>query len=55
MGKNQMVTNLDAVVTNYKKVIESERRETARQEVAFRRALREAQSSAALDSLLNDL
>jgi len=54
LGK-EMVANLDAVVKNYKKVIESERRETARQEAAWRRALREAQAFNAIDSLLDTL
>ena len=50
-----MVDNLDKVVANYNKVIASEQKESRRQEAAERRALREAQSFNALDSLLETL
>jgi len=51
----EMVANLDKVVANYNKVIASEQKESRRQEAAERRALREAQSFNALDSLLETL
>lgn len=54
LGKD-MVDNLDKVVANYNKVIASEQKESRRQEAAERRALREAQSFNALDSLLDTL
>jgi len=54
IGK-EMVDNLDKVVANYNKVIASEQKESRRQEAAERRALREAQSFNAIDSLLDIL
>jgi hypothetical protein len=49
----QMVSDLDAVKARYARVKAAERREDAREEAAYRRALREAAAYAALDELLD--
>ena len=51
----QMVADLDAVKARYARVKGAENREAAREEAALRRAAKEAEAFAALDSLLASL
>jgi hypothetical protein len=50
-----MVDDLDTVKAKYQRLIESEKRKTAREEVAYRRAVREAEALAALDGLIDEI
>ena len=54
LGK-EMVANLDRVVSTYKRVKAAEHREDARAEAAARRAEREANAYADLDTLLDEV
>lgn len=51
----EMVANLAEVTARYASVKAAEHREAAREEAALRRAAREAEAAAALDSLLDSL